>query len=82
MPPISEPSNDPIGTAAELKIALEASIEANKRMAAELALSDTLARAAENLLAAWQKSGDLVPYYQALSAALADYKNAVGKIPV
>jgi len=59
------------GTPEQLQIALDASIEANQRMAAGLARADALARAAERLLLVKRGGGDLAGPYATLAAAVA-----------
>ena len=63
-------TDQPIGTPEQLQIALDASIEANQRMAAGLARADALARAAERLLSARTSGGDLSCHFGSLEAAL------------
>lgn len=68
---------EPIGTMAEMQIALDAAIEENRCMAKELALADRLAEAAGKLIEARRDCSDLVLYYATLASALANYTWAV-----
>ena len=69
-------TDQPIGTPEQLQIALDASIEANQRMAAGLARADELARAAERLLLVKRGGGDLAGPYANLAAAVAAWSTA------
>ena len=65
---------DPIGTPEQLQQALDASIEANRRRAEELALADALARSVERLLFARRTGGDLIGPYAAMTDALKEWQ--------